>query len=52
MKISQRVSELLNGHDFPCKIFKGALFCQNEGGSLVIVLCLLSDSALNSFQVS
>ena len=45
MKISQRVSKLLSGHDFQTEIFQWAKFSKNVGGVMVLVLCTSYDNA-------
>ena len=50
VKISQRVSELLSGHDFHSEIFKGGLFRKNEGGVEVFILCISSEDTLYLFK--
>ena len=52
VKISQMVSELLSGHDFHYKIFKGTYFRKNVGGVMVLVLCKLSYHVLYLYKVS
>ena len=51
LKISRRILELLSGHDFPTKIYKGALFHKNIGGVLALVLCTSSNDALYLYHV-
>ena len=52
MNISQRVSELLIGHNFHSEIFKGASLHKNVSGVKVLILCTLSDDALYLYKVS
>ena len=52
MKISQRVSELLNGHNFPTKIFKGTNSVKKAGGVMVLYLCISFNGALYLHQVA
>ena len=51
MKISQRVSKILSGHDFQTEIFQGALFCINVVGVMVLVHCASTDDVLYLYQV-
>ena len=46
MKISQKVSELLNGHNFPIKILKGHNSIKTVGGVTFPNLCTSPDGAL------
>ena len=52
MKFSQRVSELLSGHDFTTYVSKGHTSVKNEDGLPVFNFCTLPDSALYLYQVS
>ena len=50
MKISQRVSELLSGHDFYSEVFKWDNSVKTV--LMVLVLCMSFDDALYLHQVS
>ena len=50
-KISHRVSELLSGCDLYTKICKGAQFCKNVGGVMVLILSTMIDDVLYLYQV-
>ena len=52
MKISKRVSELLNGHDFHTQIFNGKNSVQNVDGDVVLVCFTSSDDVLYLNKVS
>ena len=46
MKITQKISELLSGHDFPTKISKRHNSVKSAGGVTILALCTSPDSAL------
>ena len=52
VKISQRVSLLLSGHDFATQIFKGHNFIKIEDGVTFLQLCTLPDGAVYIYQLS
>ena len=47
VKIPQRDSDLLSGHDFPTKSFKGHNSVQNIGGITKLVLSTPTDCVLH-----
>ena len=51
MKLSQKISELLSGHDSPFKFSEGHNSIKNVRGETVFVFCTSSD-ALYLFHVS
>ena len=51
-KISQRVSELLCGHNFHGGIFKGRNSVKKVGGVKVLILYTSSDDALYLNEIS
>ena len=50
-KISQRISELLSGHYFNTKIYKGHNSVEKVGRVTVLVLCILPVNALYLYLI-